>query len=614
MINASNRIQLTALVWVTLTISVLGFSDLYLGYDLFDFSNGTFLKLTLAALVFPISAAVVAYPRDAISAISLFVLTFVALDTAGSYFLLIQLGDVIDEPGIIGASMLTVTLALLRPFNVAKNLATYFSRTCWGLSVAPYFLLLLCLGAVLTSEVGDPRFALLIAFNLCGYFFCLSIYFLLLLAAAVKSKCNKWFEMHRGYTFQICAAGLLNLPLYTMVLPIVYSEESRASLISDLSQVPMPFSPNFSGTFVATIIIIILGFAITLLNRFSISSFPIKKFSELGFVLLTLAHQLQYISFLGSHTDPSSFLETGFSISAGFGIVFFAALLLAKSSAIQRLKFEKNFFYRLSAAAITSYLTYKALSEYAPDTAMLMALIAMMVFIAFLAHLVSLENQILARTAEVRAERAKADALLENILPRYVIQDLKDRGTSEPRELENISVMFTDFVGFTKIAQSMSAKELIAELNEIFTAFDHVVDKHFSERIKTIGDAYMCVSGLTSSPHSSARNLVGVGEEMLAFLHARNMNSEVQWKIRIGIASGKCMGGIVGEKKYLFDLFGDAVNTASRMESNSEAGRIHIDQNTHLMLKAEQELSFEKRPMLQVKGKGEMQMYFVGGT
>ena len=199
-------------------------------------------------------------------------------------------------------------------------------------------------------------------------------------------------------------------------------------------------------------------------------------------------------------------------------------------------------------------------------------------------------------------------------MPRYVIQDLKDRGTSEPRELENISVMFTDFVGFTKIAQSMSAKELIAELNEIFTAFDHVVDKHFSERIKTIGDAYMCVSGLTSSPHSSARNLVGVGEEMLAFLHTRNMNSEVQWKIRIGIASGNCMGGIVGEKKYLFDLFGDAVNTASRMESNSEAGRINIDQNTHLMLKAEQELSFEKRPMLQVKGKGEMQMYFVGGT
>ena len=171
--------------------------------------------------------------------------------------------------------------------------------------------------------------------------------------------------------------------------------------------------------------------------------------------------------------------------------------------------------------------------------------------------------------------------------------------------------MFTDFVGFTEIAQKLTPEQLIAQLNEIFSGFDAIVERHHSERIKTIGDAYMCVSGLTSSGSMPTTDLIAAASEMLIFVDRFSETNSTNWQIRIGIASGSCVAGIVGTKKYQFDLFGDTVNTAARMEAYSSPGFINIDQRSFDLAKNEPGLLFKPRPVTHVKGKGDQQMYFV---
>ena len=242
---------------------------------------------------------------------------------------------------------------------------------------------------------------------------------------------------------------------------------------------------------------------------------------------------------------------------------------------------------------------------------LIFGILALLLMLLFVFYLNDLENQILSRTEELREERAKSDALLENMLPEYVIDDLKQRGVSNPKTFPEISVMFTDFVGFTKIAQGMTPEALIDDLNKLFSGYDEIVEAHDSERIKTIGDAYMCASGLSASPSNSTVNLVAVAHAMLKFTSEFNKANGRDWQLRIGIAHGDCVGGVVGEKKYLFDLFGDVVNTAARMESHSEPGRINVDEATFLKASNEGSVEGEKRPLEFVKGKGELQMYFL---
>jgi class 3 adenylate cyclase len=244
-----------------------------------------------------------------------------------------------------------------------------------------------------------------------------------------------------------------------------------------------------------------------------------------------------------------------------------------------------------------------------PSSALVLPLAIVIAIALFLRHVNNLENQIHLRTKEISEERDKTDKLLANILPRYVIDDLKIKGTSEPKELDGIAIMFTDFVGFTEISKSITSKELISELNDIFSAFDGITERYSSERIKTIGDAYMCVSGLDASESLPQQNIINIGIEMLSYLRERNLTTKIKWHIRIGISSGMAVGGIVGRTKYLYDLFGDAVNTAARMESNSDPQKINVDENTYNL--SNNLFNFIKRETKFVKGKGNMQMYFV---
>ena len=208
-------------------------------------------------------------------------------------------------------------------------------------------------------------------------------------------------------------------------------------------------------------------------------------------------------------------------------------------------------------------------------------------------------------------EKEKTDQLLCNILPQKIVRDLQAFGETKPELYKNVTVLFSDIVEFTKVSAMLDPESLIHELNEVFTGFDSLMEKHKCERIKTIGDAYLAVCGMPEANTNHAFNIVDAALSMVDFLNKRNSENLIQWKIRLGIHSGDVVGSVVGVKKYIFDIFGDTVNTASRMETNSEPMKINVSESTRNLVK--DEFVFTERPSIMVKGKGKMNMFFVEG-
>ena len=215
----------------------------------------------------------------------------------------------------------------------------------------------------------------------------------------------------------------------------------------------------------------------------------------------------------------------------------------------------------------------------------------------------------------IELERDRSDNLLHNILPAEVAAELKEKGKSEARDFDDVTVIFTDFVEFTQTAEKLSAKELVSEINTCFEAFDDIITKHKLEKIKTIGDAYMAAGGLHMPRTSGPKDVIKAALEMQQFMLARKSEREAQslpaFDMRAGIHTGPVVAGIVGVKKFQYDIWGDTVNTASRMESMGEVSKVNISQATYELLKDDQQFTFESRGKVEVKGKGEMEMWFV---
>ncbi len=171
-----------------------------------------------------------------------------------------------------------------------------------------------------------------------------------------------------------------------------------------------------------------------------------------------------------------------------------------------------------------------------------------------------------------------------------------------------MSVLFTDFVNFTQTSEKLSPQQLVQELNECFTAFDKIIERNGLEKIKTIGDAYMAVCGLPSPDSQHAHKSVKAALEIREFIEERRKQERV-FDIRIGINSGSVVAGIVGIKKFAYDIWGDTVNTAARMEQNSEAGKVNISDSTYQLVK--EEFACSVRGSITAKGKGDVAMYFV---
>ncbi len=218
-------------------------------------------------------------------------------------------------------------------------------------------------------------------------------------------------------------------------------------------------------------------------------------------------------------------------------------------------------------------------------------------------------DELIASKKEIQLEREKSETLLLNILPHKIVTDLKETGKTEPETFNNVSVFFSDFVGFTETAASLSPKVLIDELSRLFSRFDEIMEAHGGERIKTIGDAYLAVCGMPEPDPAHARNLIAAAIDIIRYLNQRNKTGPLKWEIRAGIHSGEVVGGVVGTGKYIYDVFGDTINTASRMENHCEAMKINVSAATYET--AKQDYRFEKRETAPVKGKGQMKMYYV---
>jgi class 3 adenylate cyclase/ligand-binding sensor domain-containing protein len=228
---------------------------------------------------------------------------------------------------------------------------------------------------------------------------------------------------------------------------------------------------------------------------------------------------------------------------------------------------------------------------------------------------IKLEEVVKIRTAEVVEEKKKSDDLLLNILPQQIAEELKEKGKTKAQNHENVSILFTDFKDFTATSEKLDAEKLVHSINEYFEEFDKIMDKYDIEKIKTIGDAYMAAGGLSSSSQQSASNTVLAALEMQNFISKLKENKKKighhNFEMRLGIHTGPVVAGIVGVKKFQYDVWGDTVNIASRMESSGEVGRVNISKSTYELVKDHPDFSFDHRGEIEVKGKGELDMYFV---
>jgi class 3 adenylate cyclase len=222
-----------------------------------------------------------------------------------------------------------------------------------------------------------------------------------------------------------------------------------------------------------------------------------------------------------------------------------------------------------------------------------------------------LEREVALRTEELRGQKQKSDDLLLNILPSEVAEELKERGQAAARQYNDVTVLFTDFVDFTQRSEALTPAALVAEIDTCFRAFDDIIGKHGLEKIKTVGDAYIAVSGMPAANPYHAQGVVRAGLEIRDFVEARRRQHPESFGIRLGVHSGPVVAGIVGVKKFAYDIWGDAVNTAARMEQHSEPGQLNISETSYALVKDNFRCTY--RGELEVKHKGRMHMYFVEG-
>ena len=213
-------------------------------------------------------------------------------------------------------------------------------------------------------------------------------------------------------------------------------------------------------------------------------------------------------------------------------------------------------------------------------------------------------------------QNEEIEGLLLNILPEEVAHELQKTGAATPKSYASVSVLFTDFAGFSSIAKDLSPEVLVGELSSFFIGFDAICEKYNLEKIKTIGDAYMCAGGIPTENSTHPTDAVMAGLEMQQFMDNHNSNriseGKVPWGLRVGIHTGHVVAGVVGKKKYAYDIWGSAVNVASRMESNGEAGKVNISSSTYELIG--DQFNCHYRGKISAKNVGEIDMYFVEKT
>ena len=214
---------------------------------------------------------------------------------------------------------------------------------------------------------------------------------------------------------------------------------------------------------------------------------------------------------------------------------------------------------------------------------------------------------------KIAKEKQRSEELLLNILPEDVAEELKNTGEAKVKSFEMVTVLFTDFKGFTQISEMMTPEQLVSEIDYCFRGFDNIISKYGIEKIKTIGDSYMAAGGVPKSNTTNPEDVVNAAIEIRDFVlnhkKEREAKGEIPFEVRIGVNTGPVVAGIVGVKKFAYDIWGDAVNLASRMESSGEPGKVNISENTYEFIKEKFNMTY--RGKVYAKGKGDVDMYFV---
>ena len=220
-------------------------------------------------------------------------------------------------------------------------------------------------------------------------------------------------------------------------------------------------------------------------------------------------------------------------------------------------------------------------------------------------------RKIQAQNLEIAEERHKSDRLLRNVLPEQIAQELKTKGYATPRYYDSVTVVFTDFVNFTRLSANLAPEALVDELDECFLAFDEICEKHGLEKIKTIGDAYMCAGGIPIPNETHPTDAVAAAAEMLLWLQTRNNENAnaIFQEMRIGVHTGPVVAGVIGKNKFAYDIWGDAVNLAARLEQHGVSGKINISTQTAEAVKGHYKVSY--RGVKEVYNKDPMDMYFI---
>lgn len=246
-----------------------------------------------------------------------------------------------------------------------------------------------------------------------------------------------------------------------------------------------------------------------------------------------------------------------------------------------------------------------------------LGLIALMTIIAMVmesAYVISMQR-LHEKNIIIEAEKHRSDELLLNILPAEVMEELKETGKTTARNYDLVSVLFIDIKDFTSIAENMTPEDLVSGIDEYFETFDRIVEKYDVEKIKTVGDAYICVSGLPAANSNNPVIIVDLALEMAEavqeLIHKRAAIGEVTFEVRLGVHSGPVVAGVVGVKKFAYDIWGDTVNMAARMQQHGAPGKVNISGTTHDLVK--HRFTCTHRGLMQAKHKGMVDMYFVEG-
>lgn len=221
-------------------------------------------------------------------------------------------------------------------------------------------------------------------------------------------------------------------------------------------------------------------------------------------------------------------------------------------------------------------------------------------------------NELSEKNTLIEAEKKRSDNLLLNILPPAIAQELKTRNKVAARKYDQATVMFTDFIGFTRVAEQLSPEMLVEELDFCFSNFDRIISKYRIEKIKTVGDAYICASGLSdmnASPSDMVKAALEIQDFLLHVKAERQSQGLPYFEARVGIHTGPVVAGVVGDKKFAYDIWGDTVNTAARMEEACDPGRVNVSEDTYWLTKYEFE--WQHRGKIAAKNKGQMDMYYV---